>query len=229
MRRMIVFPMLLAMFVPVRAQVHELGRPEISVSANASVSAEPDIAEFRVSIIERQQQATTAFRMYTQTYNALQKSLRGVGGSAELKTDNLSVAPYFNYRKPEQTTPEYYQVTASMSLSVPLTLLNKVLGSIASVDGVTINGIQFKAKNQQELETKALELAVKEARSKAEAIAKLEGLSDLTVETMNTSTSRPPILYMSRTMAAQSEAPSVNASSISVSANINVTYTAKPH
>ncbi len=216
----------MVIFAGGRAIAQERPQSEISVSANSSVSAEPDIAEFRIGIIERQEQATSAFRSYVLTYESLRNALGSVVDTTKLTTDNLSVTPFFNYKKPEQVTPDYYQVTASMSLSVPIPKLNGVLGSITSVDGVTINGIEFRASNEKELERKALELAVKDARAKAEAIARLEGLTDLKVKSMNTSTSRPPIMPMYRAMSIESAAPSINASSISVSASINVTYTA---
>ena len=226
MRRTMFLLVLMLFVVTAQAQSTNQGRSEISVSANASVTAEPDIAEFHISIIARQEQATAAFKMYLITYNSLQRSLKGIVDSTKLMTDNLSVTPSFNYKKPEQVTPDYYQVTASMSLSVPIPDLNRVLASVTSVNGVTINGIEFRAKDQEKLETRALELAAKEAHGKAEAIAKLEGLSDLRVKSMTTSTSRPPIMPMYRTMAVESVGPSVNASSISVSASISVTYTA---
>lgn len=218
----------LALLSTARAQSTDKALSEISVSANASVTAEPDVAEFRVSIVTRQEQATAAFKAYLGTYDALQRSLRGIVDTTKLYTDNLSVTPHFNYKKPEQVTPDYYQVTAAMSLSVPISDLNKVLGRITSVDGVTINGIEFQSKEQDELEIKALKLATEKARDKAEAIAKLEGLSDLKVKSMTTSTTRPPIMPMYRTMAAEAVGPSVNPSSISVSASISATYTAVP-
>lgn len=209
------------------AQSKEETKSEITVSATSSVSATPDIARFQISIIARQDQATMAFKSYLRTYNALQKSLKGTVDSTKLMTDNLLVTPYFDYKKPTHVTPEYYQVRATMSLSVPISDLNTVLGNITSVEGVTINGIEFRTKEQEKLETDALLLAAKQARQKAEAIAKVEGLTDLRVKTMNTSTTRPPIMPMFRTMAVETMGPSVNASAVSVSATVNVTYTAE--
>ncbi len=226
MRRLLILIVTMAVVVPSVAQTKDQGLSEITVSATSSVTTEPDIAEFRISIIARQQQATMAFKSYLRTYDALQSSLKNVVDSTKLMTDNLLVTPFFDYKKPDRVTPEYYQVRASMSLSVPIPDLNKALGSITSVEGVTIDGIQFRTKDPEKLELKALELAVGQARGKAESIAKLEGMTDLKVKSMNTSTSRPPMIPMYGAMAVESAAPSVNASSVSVSATVNVTYTA---
>ncbi len=217
---------LLFLFVSLVVVATAWAQSEITVSANANISAEPDIADFHLSIIVRQQQATDAFKIYLNKYDALQNSLKNLIDTTKLMTDNLSVTPSFDYKKPEQITPDYYQVSASMSLSVPISELNKVLGKITTVDGVTINGIAFRAKNQDRLEIKALEEAVKKAREKAEAITKLEGLTDLKVKSMNTSFSRPPILPLYRVAAMEGAGPSVNPSNISVSASVTVTYTA---
>lgn len=199
---------------------------EVTVSANADVSADPDIAEFHLSIVVRKQQATDAFKNYVTTYNALQSSLQGVMDVKKITTDNLSVSPYFDYKKPEHLIPDYYQVSASMSLSVPISELNGILGKVTAVEGVTVNGIEFRAKDQDTLEIHALEEATRKARAKADAIARLEGLRDLRVKTMTTSVSRPPVFPMYRVAALEATGPSVNPSSISVSASITVTYSA---
>lgn len=227
MRRMIFLMALLVMAGTSQAQSKGETAPEISVSATASVSAQPDIAEFRISIIARNQLATAAFKTYLRTYGILLKSVtRAAIDTNKLVTDNLSIRPFFNYKKPEQVSPQYYQVTSSMSLSVPIADLNKLLAGITDVEGVTIDGIQFQVKDNQKLEIEALRLADRRAREKAEAVAGLEGLGGLKVKSMNTSTTPPPIMPMGRMMAVESAAPSLSAPAISVSATVNVTYTA---
>ncbi len=227
MRRLLFLIATMAFVAPSIAQTKDRGLSEITVSATSSVTTEPDIAEFRISIIARQRQATMAFKSYVRTYDALQASLKRVVDSTKLMTDNLLVTPFFDYKKPDRVTPEYYQVRASMSLSVPIPDLNRVLGSVTSVEGVTIDGIQFRAKDQEKLELRALNLAIMQAKEKAESAAKLEGMTDLRVKSMNTTTSRPPVMPMYGAMAAETAIPSVNASSVSVSATVNVTYTAE--
>lgn len=227
MRRTIFLFLSLAIVGISQAQPKAEPAPEISVSASASVKAQPEIALFRISIIARNPQATAAFKIYLRTYDILLKSIAGAAvDSNELVTDNLSIRPFFNYKKPDQVTPEYYQAAASMSLSVPITDLNKLLGSITSVEGVTIDGIQFRVKDSQKLEIEALKLADRRAHEKAEAVGELEGLTNLRVKTMNTSTTPPPIMPMGRLMAVQSASPSLSAPPISVSASVSVTYTA---
>jgi uncharacterized protein YggE len=227
MRRLLFLIATMAFVAPSIAQTKDRGLSEITVSATSSVTTEPDIAEFRISIIARQRQATMAFKSYVRTYDALQASLKRVVDSTKLMTDNLLVTPFFDYKKPDRVTPEYYQVRASMSLSVPIPDLNRVLGSVTSVEGVTIDGIEFRAKDEEKLELRALNLAIMQAKEKAESAAKLEGMTDLRVKSMNTTTSRPPVMPMYGAMAAETAIPSVNASSVSVSATVNVTYTAE--
>ncbi len=220
---------LVSLFIILFAVSISWAQSEITVSSSADVSAKPDIAEFHLSITARQEHATDAFKIYLTRYHALENAIAGVVDTTQLTTDNLSVTPFYNYKKPENVSPEYYQVSTSMALSVPISQLNDVLGRVTSVEGVTINGIEFRAKDQNKLETEALESAARLARQKAEAIARLEGLTDLTVKSISTSTSRPPVFPMYRAMAADAvaAAPSVNPSSISVSASVNVTYKAR--
>jgi len=197
------------------------------MSAEATVSAQPDIAEFHLGIISRQPLATEAFRNYLSTYDALKSSLSVLVDATKLTTDNLSITPNFNYKKPDQVTPDYYQVTSVMTLSVPLAQLNKILGKITAVEGVTINSIEFRAMNQDSLQTAALEAAVKKAHRKANAIAELENLTILKVKTMTTSISRPPVPFYGARTESLAMVPSLNASDVTVSASITVTYIAK--
>jgi len=200
---------------------------EISVSAEANVYTKPEVAEFNLSIVARQPKATDAFETYLQRYDALVNSLRSIVDTTKLLTNNLSLTPSFDYKNPDQVNPNYYQVSSSMSISVQISKLNKVLGRVASVDGVTINGITFQARNPDSLETIALKEAVKKAHDKAEEVARLEGFSNIKLRSMNTSYSRPPVPFRGEVMAASAQmAPSVNPSTVSVSANVGATYTA---
>jgi uncharacterized protein YggE len=199
---------------------------EITVSAEATVSA--DIAEFHLGIISRESLATEAFRHYSNTYESLRNSLSKLVDSTQLKTGNLFINPTFNEKNPDQTAPVYYQVSALMTLTVPLSQLNKILAKITSVEGVTISGIEFRATNQDSLQTAALEQAVRKAHEKAEAIARLEGLYDLKVKTMTTSSSRPPVPFYGARVQSIEMAPFLNASDVTLLASITVTYTATP-
>lgn len=228
MRRMIFMLLSIAVVSTSQAQSNLQSLPEITVSATAKVSAQPDMAEFRIGIITRNQQATSAFRTYLDRYRSLTRSLSGVVDSTKLMTDNLSVRPYYNYKKPEQTSPEYFQVQALMSLSVPISRLNKALGAVTRVDGVTVDAIQFSLADESTLEISALKLADKRAREKAEAIAGVESLTGLKLKTASTSTVPPPVMPMDRVMSVESVAPTISPGSVSVSATVHATYTAVP-
>jgi len=218
-------PFLLVLFFAVESNAQL--QSEISVSAEANVYTKPDVAEFSLSIVARQPKATDAFETYLERYDALVSSLRDVVDTTKLLTNNLSITPSFDYKNPDQVNPNYYQVSSSMSISVQVSKLNKVLGRVASVDGVTINGITFQAKNPDSLETIALKEAVEKAHDKAEEVARLDGFSNIKLRTMNTSYSRPPVPIRGEAMMVNAQmGPSVNPSTVSVSANVGATYTA---
>lgn len=227
MRRLTFLLVSLILVAGSQAQPSQNTRSEISVSAISSVSAKPDIADFRISIIARERQATMAFKSYLRIYEELQASLKGIIDTTKLMTDNLIVTPFYDYKKPTHITPAYYQVRSSMSLTVPIPDLNSVLSRITSVEGVTIDGMEFRTKEQRKLEVAAILRATKEAHEKAEAIAKAEGMTDLKVKTLKASTAPPPVMPVYRAMSVESAGPSLSASSVSVSATVDVTYTAE--
>jgi len=199
---------------------------ELTISAEASVTSEPDIAEFHLSIVARRPLATEAFKVYESTYETLVSSIGKVIDTSSLKTTSLSVTASYNEKNPDQTTPAYYQVYSAMSLTVSLSKLNEALGMITTVEGVAINGIDFRVSDQDSLQTLALGKAVIKARMKAETIARLEHLTGLRVKTMTTSFLRPPVPFYGARMAALEAAPTLNASDVTISATVNVTYSA---
>ncbi|MGO9482879.1 MAG: SIMPL domain-containing protein [Candidatus Kryptoniota bacterium] len=209
------------------AESNAQSQSEITVSAEATVYAKPGIADFSLTIVARQPKATEAFATYLERYHALVQSLRDVIDTTTLMTNDLTISPSFDSKNPDQVSPNYYQLWSSMSISVPISKLNNTLSRIASIEGVTINGIAFRVRNLDSLETIALKEAVTKAHDKAEEIAKLEGFTNIKLRSMNPSYYHPPVPLRGEVIAAQAQmSSSVNPSTISAAVDVSATYTA---
>lgn len=97
----LLFTSLFIVGVSYSQSTNEERNSEITVSAEATVSAEPDIAEFHLAIISRKPLATEAFISYLKVYEALHSSLNKLIDSTKLETGNLSVTPHFSDKNPE--------------------------------------------------------------------------------------------------------------------------------
>ncbi|MGC8595332.1 MAG: SIMPL domain-containing protein [Candidatus Kryptoniota bacterium] len=198
---------------------------EITVAGEGKVTAAPDIAEFNISITRRNLSATEAYNEYRVIYDNFINSMKDIIAPEKIYTSGFSITPHFDYQKQERLSPDYYIVNTSVSFSIPVALLNKALERTGSINGIVLNGIRFTTKNMTALETEALLDAMKDAKSKAEIIAKQSGLSSLMVKNVTTQTSHPPIFFPYRSASVSSE-PNVVPSDISFSANVTVTFIA---
>lgn len=216
---------LISILLLLTSSILSKAQTEITVAGEGRVTAAPEIAEFSVSITQRSLSITEAYNEYRVIYNNFINSMKDVIPAEKIYTNGLSITPHFDYQKQEKLSPDYYLVNASFSFSIPVTLLNKALERIGSVNGIVLNGVRFTTKDLTKLEAEALLEAMKDARAKAEVIAKQSGVSSLKVKSVTTQTSHPPVFFPFRTASLAAES-NIVPTDVSISASVTVTFTA---
>lgn len=200
----------------------------ISVSGTGVVSMVPDIGWFTASVVT---QAATAAQAVQQNNDAMSKvvsALRQAGiAEKDIKTVEFSLNPtYQDLRDP--TRPPMivgYSMRQSVRVTVnDVTLLGKMLDLAISNGANAMSGIYFglsdaKAKQAQ---SEALDLAVKDANTKAEAIAKAAGVTLIGPISINFGSSYQPVgVSLARTEAA--EAP-IMTGQLEYTVNVQISY-----
>jgi len=198
---------------------------EITVAGEGRVTVAPEFAEFNIGINRRNLSLAEAYNEYRVIYNNFTSSMKDIIDPEKIYTNGLSITPRFDYQKQDRLSPDYYLVNATLTFDVPISLLNKALDKTGSVNGIVLNGIRFTTRNTAKLETEALLEAMKDAEAKAEVIARQSELSSLTVKSVTTQISHPPVFLPLRAASIASESNVVPAD-ISVTASVTVTFTA---
>jgi uncharacterized protein len=155
----------------------------ISVSGTGVVSMVPDIGWFTASVVT---QAATAAQAEEQNNDAMSKvvsALRQAGiAEKDIQTVAFSLTPTYQDSKDPVRLPTLVGYSARQSISVTVrdvAAIGKMLDLSISNGANEMGGIYFglsEAKAQQ-AQSQALDLAVKDANSKAQAISKSSGVS----------------------------------------------------
>ena len=150
----------------------------ITVSGEATISAEPDQAQIDIGVVT---QARTAPEASKDNADRLSRVLAEVkkllGKSDEVKTSGYSLTP--TYRYPQGGKPEIIGYNASNTVRIKTTSLDQVgrlIDAAMQAGANNINRLMFTLKDEQAAQLDALRAASAKAKVKAEAIAAALGL-----------------------------------------------------
>lgn len=156
------------------------GPSGIAVAGEAQVSGKPDIAYITIGV---QTQAPTASQAHQENATAMDRivaRVRGLGiPEKDIRTSGLSLHPIF---EKEQRLVGYRASNNLTVTAADVGLVGKVLDEAVAAGANTAGSVRFGFKDEENLRQQALEAAAKNARAKAEAIARGLGLQIKGVE-----------------------------------------------
>lgn len=163
--------------------------PSITVSAETTLSVEPDQAQIDIGVVNQAPTAPEASRENAdRVARVLAEIKKRLGTDDEVQTSGYALTP--NYRYPRDGKPEIAGYTASNTLRVKTTNLNLVgplIDSAMQVGANHIHRLVFTLKDELSTQLEALRLASAKAKTKAEAIAASLGLKILRITAVNES------------------------------------------
>lgn len=151
----------------------------ISVDGQATITTVPDEAQISVGISSLKSTVAAAQNQANQVITAITAGLKELGISeAHIKTSNYSVYPNYDWSGSVQRITGY---TVNQDLDVTITdfdKLNQVIDLATSSGANQIGGISFNLSREKraELEKKAREEAVADAKARAIALASSTGI-----------------------------------------------------
>ncbi len=158
---------------------HTSGEPFV-VTGEGKVTVTPDIAKVTVGI----QESGVSLKQVQDSVNKKSKNLTdaikklGVG-EGDIKTTSYNVYPQYDYTSAAQKITGY-QVSTDYQITVKdFDKINDVIVTTTANGGNVVDGVSFEI-NQETKKQKlqeARDLAVKEAKEKAEGLAKSAGIS----------------------------------------------------
>ncbi|HUH13870.1 MAG TPA: SIMPL domain-containing protein [Longimicrobiales bacterium] len=221
--------------VPAAAQSLE-ERPQISVSADASVEVEPDRAIVDLAVETQAETAQAATRENAERMSALVAELRRLGIPDErIRTISFQLHPIYTRPRPTDTVPPERRIAAYRAVNMVRVTTDSIAGTGALIDAAVARGgnrvanIRFELRDPSSARAEALRRATRIAREEAAILA---AALDVTLgEPLRVSTSyaRPmpqPMMAVAR-MDAREEMQSVTpveGGTIEVRADVHIVF-----
>lgn len=203
----------------------------ITVTGTGQVSGSPDIARVTVGVESQGNEVKQVVSENNTKMAELIAGLKGAGISdKDIQTTNYSV--YVENPRVEPVAPTekaqpsslIYHVANQVQITVrDISKLSSVLDLSVEKGANSIYGVSFDVSNPTALEDQAREIAVANARDRAEKLAKLEGLTLGSVIRVEEISGSPAMYYAAAKDMAQGGA-AIESGSIQITVNLQVTY-----
>ena len=202
--------------------------PSVTVRGEAEVSAPPDRAVVQLGAETQSETAAVAQNQINSVMKAVLEEVRKAGvPNAALQTSNLELTPVYSNPRPDGTEQRIVAYRASNVVRVQLddlSLVGKVIDAGLHAGANRVQGISFTLKNQGPTQAEALDQAVHEARTKADAIARALGqrLGPVLEVIEEGARVRPPVPMMAMRVA--SSPTPVESGQVEVQGSVTVRY-----
>ena len=201
----------------------------ISVSGRGEVEAPPDVAIVSVGVEVREDTVAAARERAAELAQAVIDSLEDNGvEERDIRTTSFSIQPQYDFNRDEEPRITAYIVRNTVEVTVrEIDEAGDIIDDAveAGGDDVRFQGIRFDIDDTTALVEQARELAMDDARAKAEQLADLAdvGLGDPIAITESSSTAPPPIFVGRDDLAAEEGTP-IEPGTASVSVSVNVVW-----
>jgi uncharacterized protein len=154
--------------------------PKIRVSGEATVMAKPDQLQLDLGVVTQAQTSETAAAQNARQLDAVLAELRkALGPAAEIETISYTLHPNYQYpREGGKPTVTGYTATNLVRVTLnDLTAAGKAIDAATQTGANQIRRLQFKLKDEQATQARALREAAAKARAQAEALANALGVN----------------------------------------------------
>lgn len=152
----------------------------ISVTGEAVIKARPDTVNVTLGVESHGDTAAAAAGACTQAMNRVVSSLVAMGVPRDnIQTSNISLWPQYDYSR-EKEPAQVVGYRASNQVTLSWNRLDKVgelIDKAIAAGANTISGLSFTLADSRELYLEAVAAAVRDARTKADALAGAAGVS----------------------------------------------------
>jgi uncharacterized protein len=199
------------------------------VTGTGVIKAEPDMAIISGGIVTQEEEAALSqARNNELTKNVITAMLEADIAEEDIQTVSYNVSPVYSYKSGEEPKLIGYKTTHQLSIAVKnLDALGELIDLAMETGMNQIQGIRFDMQHREELQRQAIEAATVDARTKAEAAIKPEGLGLVELQELHvlTSDSATPTKRNLDGGAPESTGSMVMPGTQSIVAQVQATYT----
>ena len=154
------------------AQERPAPAPVIVTSGEAEVKRAADRAWVSINAESRSKDPKEAQKLNTDAMNAVMAKLKGMAlGADAIRTTSFELHPEFDYTDGRQRLRGYVARNAIEVRVDDVTRVGEVLPAAVTSGATTVGGLRFDLKDRAAAEREALQMAVRNARARAEAVA----------------------------------------------------------
>ena len=168
----------------------------IAVSGTGKIAGTPDTLTISFGVTVLADSVVTAVSRAAESADAVIASLTAAGVADEdIQTANYSIFPQYDYRNDTQTLIGY-QVNNTVTAKVrDLDAAGNIIDDVAAAGGdtVTVSGVSFSIEDNEQLVEAARAAAWDDARTKAEQLAGLAGVTLGSPTSIVETFSSPPV------------------------------------
>jgi uncharacterized protein YggE len=174
------------------------GTPEhtVTVSGSGEVSVSPDTADVVLGVQVTRPTVAEAQSAAASAMSAVIAAVKKDGVDAkDIVTVNLSLNPVYDYSSsPAKLTGQQFSNVVRVTVR-DISRVAAVVDDSVAAGATTIQGIAFRVDNPKVAETQARQMAMADARAKADALASAAGVSVKGVASITETTASSPIYY----------------------------------
>ncbi len=151
----------------------------ISVSGEGVVTAQPNVAHLTLGVEVFNPSLSAAQADASSRMDAVIKKLHADGiADGDIRTVGFSINPQYDNRDNQNPTLRGYQIQNLVDVkSANVAGLGALVDDVVGAGATRVYGIRFEADNAQQLKDQARDLALQNARIKAEQLARGTGVS----------------------------------------------------
>lgn len=201
----------------------------IYFNGEGKVYTKPDVAFVGFSVVTQGTRINDVQDTNSKKMNKVITFLKSSGiEEKDIKTTNYSLYPqyiYEGYRIPQITG---YQINQTVSIKIrDLDKIGEILQGVVEVGINQVNSFYFGVENDEELKEQAREIAIKDAKEKAEKLASQIGLNLKKIVGFSETTNGYPVPMYDKAeygMGGGSGSPNIEAGENEIAVNVTLTY-----
>lgn len=219
----------LALLIPTGMASAEEAAPTLTVNGVGSAQIAPDMAEVTIGVVTEAKDAAKAHADNGAATSRVQNALKSLGvAERDIQTTRYDFSPIYDVKDNGRSVTTGYTVTNAVVVKVRnLTNVGKVIDTALANGANRVDSLEFSASDPSAAKNAALADAARDARSKADAVARALGVRIVRVLNVYADTqSHTPHNFMPMMMAkeAYDAATPIAAGELSFEASVNIVY-----
>lgn len=216
-----------------------------SVTGEGRVEAAADSATVRLGVVARAATAEAAREALNSNINRVIEQIEALGvPKSNIKTENFNIYPEYGDTRPlpantpvsDQNRITGYNANTNISVMIdseklanqvqPASLANKIVDAGTAAGANQVGGVDFQVKNKDEALNKAREMAVADAKKKAEDASRIAGfkLGNIINYSEGQGGGYPPVMAMKAEDARGGSATNIQPGTNEITVTVTLSY-----